>query len=116
MIPPSVAAEPWAPSESGPPSAVWHYLPFCSVRISQQIGSNIFGNKYLRNTQHLSGFSGGSVVKNLPVNAGDAGSIPGLGRPAGVGYGNPLQDSCLENPMDKDQTRLSTHTCQSPSP
>ena len=44
------------------------------------------------------------VVKNLPANAGDvsdAGSIPGLGRCLGGGNGNPLQYSCLENPMDR---------------
>ena len=43
-------------------------------------------------------------VKNAPVNAGDirdAGSVPGLGRCPGEGNGNPLQDSCLENPMDR---------------
>ena len=46
----------------------------------------------------------GSVVKNPPANAGDigdAGSIPGLGRSPGVGNGDPLQYSCLENPMDR---------------
>ena len=47
------------------------------------------------------GFSGGSVVKNPPVNAGDMGSIPGLGRSPGKGNGNPLQYSCLENSMDR---------------
>ena len=44
------------------------------------------------------------VVKNLPASAGDArdvGSIPGLGRFPGVGSGNPLQYSCLENSMDR---------------
>ena len=49
-------------------------------------------------------FPGGSVVKNLPANAGDAGnasSIPGLGRSPGGGNGNSLQYSCLENPMDR---------------
>ena len=46
------------------------------------------------------------AVKSLPVNAGDAGdardagSIPGSGRSPGGGYGNPLQHSCHENPMD----------------
>ena len=40
-------------------------------------------------------------LKNLPANAGDLGSIPGLGRPPGVGNGNPLQYSCLGNPMDR---------------
>ena len=50
------------------------------------------------------GFPGGSVVKNLPANAGDLGDmglIPGFGRSPGKGNGNPLQDSCLENPMDR---------------
>ena len=46
-------------------------------------------------------FPGGSVVKNPPVNAGDTGLIPGLGKSPGVGNGNPLQYSCLENPMDR---------------
>ena len=41
------------------------------------------------------------MVKNLPANAGEMGSIPGLGRSPGGGHGNPLQCSCLENPMDK---------------
>ena len=41
------------------------------------------------------------VVKNLPTNAEDAGSIPGWGRPPGEGHGNPLQCSCLGNPMDR---------------
>ena len=41
------------------------------------------------------------VVKNLPANAGDTGSIPGSGRSPGGGNGNPLQYSFLENPMDR---------------
>ena len=45
-------------------------------------------------------FPGGSVVKNLPSNAGDVGSIPGLGRSSGERSGNSLQYSCLGNPMD----------------
>ena len=47
------------------------------------------------------GFAGGSVVKNLPANAEDTGSIPGLGISSGEGNGNPLQYSCLGNPMDR---------------
>ena len=46
------------------------------------------------------GFPGGSVVKNPPANAGNGGSNPGSGRSPGEGNGNPLQYSCLENPMD----------------
>ena len=44
------------------------------------------------------------VKKSLPANTGDVrdmGSIPGLGRSPGEGHGNPLQCSCLENPMDR---------------
>ena len=59
---------------------------------------------YYSNYLHVStflGFPDGSVVKNPPDNAGDAGSIPGLGRSLGKGNGNPFQYSCLENPMDR---------------
>ena len=47
------------------------------------------------------GFPGGSEVKASACNAGDLGSIPGSGRSPGEGNGNPLQYSCLENPMDR---------------
>ena len=68
------------------------------------------------------GFPGGSEVKASACNAGDLGSIPGLGRSPGEENGNPLQYSCLEKPMDrgalwaivhrvaKSQTRLSDFT------
>ena len=68
------------------------------------------------------GFPGGSEVKASACNAGDLGLIPGLGRSPGEGNGNPLQYSCLENPMAggawwatvhgvaKSQTRLSNLT------
>ena len=46
------------------------------------------------------GFPGGSDGKGSAWNAGDLGSIPESGRSAGGGHGNPLQYSCLENPMD----------------
>ena len=52
----------------------------------------------------LSGFLGGSVVKNPPANAGDPGDtglIPRSGRSPREGNGNPLQYSCLENPVDR---------------
>ena len=52
------------------------------------------------------------VVKNLPANAGDikdAGSIPRLGRSPGGGNGNPLQYSCLENPMDRGAWRATVY-------
>ena len=65
------------------------------------------------------------MVNSMLANAGDAGSIPGLERSPGGGAGNPLQDSCLENSMDRETwwamvhgpaksltrlKRLSTHT------
>ena len=68
------------------------------------------------------GFPGGSEVKASACNAGDQGSIPRMGRSSGEGNDNPLQYSCLENPMDggawlaivhgvtKSQTRLSDFT------
>ena len=48
------------------------------------------------------GFPGGSEVKASACNAGDLGSTPGSGRSPGEGNGNPLQYSCLENPMDRE--------------
>ena len=72
--------------------------------------------------QCMLGFPGGSEVKASACNAADLGSIPGLGRSPGEGNGNPLQYSCLENPMDggawwatvhgvaKSRTRLSDLT------
>ena len=46
------------------------------------------------------GFPGGSVVKNLPINAGALGSIPGSRKSPGEGNGNQLQCSCLRNPVN----------------
>ena len=78
----------------------------------------------LRKDYAIRGFPDRTVVKNLPANAGDTretSSIPGSGRSLGVGNGDPLQDACLENSMDRgawqaivhgsqSQTRLSTHS------
>ena len=50
-------------------------------------------------------FPGGSDGKESPCNVGDPGSIPGSGRSPGKGHGNPLQYSCLENPMDRGAWR-----------
>ena len=49
----------------------------------------------------MSRFPGGSVVKNLPANAGDAGSIPGLERSPGEENGKSFWHSCLENPQQR---------------
>ena len=67
-------------------------------------------------------FPGGTVLKNLPANAGDrrdTGLLPGSGRSTGVGDSKPLQYSCLENSMDRGAwwttvlrvTKNQTHSC-----
>ena len=55
------------------------------------------------------GFPGGSVIKSLWANAGDTGSVPRSGRPPGEGNGNPLQYSCLGNPMDRGAWQATVH-------
>jgi len=55
---------------------------------------------------------GSAVVKSPPANTADAGNvglIPGLGRPCGGGNGNPLQYSCLENPIDREAWHVTVH-------
>ena len=54
-------------------------------------------------------FTSGSVVKNPPANAGDAGLIPGSGRTPGEGNGTPLQYSWVENSMDKGTWQATFH-------
>ena len=54
-------------------------------------------------------FPGGSDSKVFAYNAGDLGSIPGLGRSPGERNGNPLQYSCLENPMDRGDWLATVH-------
>ena len=55
----------------------------------------------------IQGFSGGSVKSTC--NAGDPGSIPGLGGSPGEGNGNTLQDSCLENLVDRGAWQFTVH-------
>ena len=62
-----------------------------------------------RATHLTGGVPGGSVIKNPPAQAGDAGSTPGSGRSAGEGNGNLLQYTCLENPMDRGAWRATVH-------
>ena len=74
----------------------------------------------------VKGFPGGSDGKESACSAGNMGLIPGLGRSPGEGNGNPLQYSCLGNPMDggawqatvhgvaQSQTRLSSQSCLIP--
>ena len=57
----------------------------------------------------MMGFPGGSVIKNPPANARDSGSILGSGISPGEGNGNPLQCSCLENPLDRGTWWATVH-------
>ena len=63
----------------------------------------------LRSSNNLKSFPGCSVVKNLPTNEEDLGSIPGLVRSPGEGNGNPIQYSCLGNPMDTGAWQAMVH-------
>ena len=61
---------------------------------------------------YIMGFPGGTGVKNLSANAGDSrnlGLIPGLGISPGEGNGNPLQYTCLKNPMDRGAWWAAVH-------
>ena len=71
---------------------IWrlHTQPGCS-RDAQVLSSGHYSRASL----------GAQMVKNPPSNAGDSGSIPGWGRYPARGHGNPLQYSCLENPMER---------------
>ena len=65
-----------------------------------QTGIKIAG-KNISNLRYAEDFPGGSDGKASAYNVGDPGLIPGSGRSSGEGNGNPLQYSCLENPMDR---------------
>ena len=71
--------------------------------------SEVLGRHKVGGVHYTEGFPGGSVVKNLPVNAGDerdTGLIPELGRSPGEGNGTPLQYPCLEKSMDRGAWQL----------
>ena len=79
------------------PSAVTTGSPNCWT-VGKSLSVVLWGffqRDFMRHIQ------GGSMVKNTPTNAGDVGSIPGLGRSPEEGNGNPLQYSCLGNPMGR---------------
>ena len=76
---------------------------------TQMVGTVKDNCAVLANPHTLQGFPSGSVVKNLPANAGDKYSVPGLGRFPGEGNCNPLQYSCLENPMDRGSWQATVH-------
>ena len=98
LVPSSVSNNNRTPSEGCPSDPVrWKVLaPQVHSKGRWLLFMLVFVNTYAQQ-----GFSGGSAVKNPPAKAGDKGSIPGPGRSPGEGNGNPLQYSCLGNPMDR---------------
>ena len=84
------------------------------------MGCRLWGRTELDTTeateQHqqgpVKGFPGGLDGKESACNAGDPGSIPGLGRSPGEGNGNPVQYSCLENPVNKGAWQATVHQLQ----
>ena len=77
-----------------------HMAPLKNLNLSPTVNNTLLGGE---------GFPGGSDDKESTCNAGDPGSIPGLGRSPGEGNGNPLEYCCLENPMDKGARRSIVH-------
>ena len=76
--------------------------------VTQSEVSQAEKNKYCI-LMHFWGFSQSSVGKSSACNAADPGLIPGSGRSPGEGNGNPLQYSCLENPMDRGAWWATVH-------
>ena len=82
------------------------YRNFCES-LMVEIEENERINKHYANV--YMDFPGGSVVKNQPARAGDSRLISGLERSPGEGNGNPLQDSCLGNSMDRGAWQATVH-------
>ena len=78
------------------------FNPILSVTITQKL--NISFNNFLKKNLSLNGFIY-LCAKESTCNVGDLGLIPGLEKSSGEYYGNPLQYSCLENPMDRGAWR-----------
>ena len=75
----------------------------------QKQNIHVYSKKTKTKKKPTYNFPGGSEVKASASNAGDPGSIPGSGRSPGEGNGNPLQYSCLENPMDGEAWQATVH-------
>ena len=90
----------------------WHVLDVWSKYILILFCGKEYRKSFKNNRDLIlrtGGFPGGSDVKASACNAGDLGSIPGWGRSPGEGNGNPLQYSCLENPMDEGAWWATVH-------
>ena len=98
---PVITSAPW-------PWFILHLSLFGLAR-PDTLGSNELALLFIYTTMLFVDFPGGSGVKNLPANAADTGSIPGLRRSPGEGTGKPLQYSCLGNPMNREAWRATVH-------
>ena len=85
-----------------PWTAAYQALPSMGFSRQEQQEQQCVTSIINANSTESEGFPGGSVLKNLPDNAGDVGFIPGSGRFPGEGNGNTLQYSCLRNPMGRE--------------
>ena len=85
--------------------SLYHFLILCCRRSNYSIIVGFFFPLLMCSK----GFPHISVGKESACNAGDLGSIPGSGQSPGEGNGNPLQYSCLENPMDRGTWRATVH-------
>ena len=79
----------------------WTPLPLVQVMMVEFPGRTLPTSPPPTDRTALWGFPGGSDSRESSCNAGDPGSVPGLGRSLGEENGNPLQYSCLENPVDR---------------
>ena len=80
------------------------------IRLAQKVHSGLPVPSYETSQPNtLLGFLGGSMVRNPPANAGDAGLVPESGGFPGGGNGNPLLYSCLGNPMDRGVWQVTVH-------
>ena len=89
----------------------WEDSSYCSLASEWDVFTGLCENwnLKLKQAKPLEGFPGSSAGKESTCNAGNPGSIPGLGRSPGEGNGNPLQYSCLENSMDRGSWWVAIH-------
>ena len=85
------------------------FIPNMKTKQKWEIQLNNIQLYFTHSKIPLGGFLGGSAVKNPLVNAGDKGLIPGSERSPGGRNDNPLQYSCLENPMDREAWQATVH-------
>ena len=105
--------EPWRSARAACVARCLHEKREPGVLWRTEVGELPMGTAALEQLRELLGHNQAApVAKNPPASAedaGDAGSVPGSGGPPGGAPGNPLQDSCLENPMDRAARRATVH-------